>query len=334
MNIETIHDLKIGFIGDVHRGRSFLTGVPLQRRGEREAQIAAQFIDELNTPDLDFNICLGDIFDTYVVPPEIVLEVAMAYREAAWLSPKTTFVLVRGNHDASRDADKASSFDILCVLLAGTHNIVVAKDDVEIVEHGLFRLGVVPWHPFKNSKEMARDLGANGFVEFDLVVGHWDRVTFDENPHNAVPMFELRPFTKLVYSGHDHRPFDEMIDGVRLVFPGSMQPYSHGEDPSANTYVTLTLDEVKAAIAVDPLRFHNMALRVALKPGEQIDFPIDAWAVTTKPITVAGEEFVDITVQPESFDMVDILSRCLEKNVVSSEVSSEVLAMYQEKRNA
>jgi predicted phosphodiesterase len=334
MKIMEIAGQKVGFIGDVHRGRNFLTGVPLNRRGEREAAIAAQFNEELYA-EVNVNICLGDIFDTYVVPPEIVLEVAMAYRKAAVARPDTIFVLVRGNHDASRDADKASSYDLLHQLLLGVQNIVISLDDTEIIQAGLFRLGVVPWHPFRNSKEMARDLGLSkdGFMEFDLVVGHWDRVTFDENPHNAVPLFELKPFTKLVVSGHDHRPFDDMINGIRVVFPGSMQPYSHGEDPDNNTYVTLSLEELRAAVAADPTQFHDKAVRVRLKPGEQIDFEFDAWATTTQPIADNGEDFVDITVQTESFDMQDILSRCFTKHGVTAETSSVLLTKYLEKRN-
>jgi DNA repair exonuclease SbcCD nuclease subunit len=333
MKIMEIAGLQVGFIGDVHRGRAFRTGVPLHRQGEREAGIAAQLAAELNAP-VDVNICLGDIFDTYVVPPEIVLEVAMAYRQAAIARPDTIFVLVRGNHDASRDADKASSYDLLHQLLLGTQNVIVSLDNTEVIEHGIFRLGVCPWHPFRNSNEMARDLGADGFKEFDLVVGHWDRVTFEENPHNAVPLFELRPFTKLVVSGHDHRPFDDTINGVHVIFPGSMQPYAHGENDDDGRYVTLTLDELREAVQLDPAQFHDKAVRVLLKPGEEVDFEIDAWAVTKKPIADNGEEFVDITMQTESFDMQDILARCFTKHGVTSETTSSLLTKYLEKRNA
>jgi DNA repair exonuclease SbcCD nuclease subunit len=335
MLIMEIAGAKVGTIGDVHLGRSFLTGVPLVRRGEREASVFAQFVSELNTPNLDFNICLGDIFDQFVVAPEYVLRVANSYRAAAAANPTRWYVLVRGNHDASRDADKASSFDLLWELLQGVENIVIARDKVEIIEHGMFRLGVLPWHPFVNSKEMARKLGEGAdFREYDLVVGHWDRVTFEENPHNAVPLFELKPFTKLVISGHDHRPFDEEINGIRVIFPGSMQPYAHGEDPDEKMYVTIELEELKTMLMSDPSFFHDNAVRVLLRPGEQIDFDIDAWAVTTKPITDAGEEFVDITMQTESFDMQDILGRCFTKHGVSKETSSAMLTKYLEKRNA
>jgi predicted phosphodiesterase len=333
MKTITLQERTIGFIGDPHLGLSFQTGVPLHRRGEREAAQFAQFRDELDA-EVDMNICLGDIFNSYVVAPEIVLKVAIAYRDAAIRRPKTWFVLVRGNHDASRDSDKASSFDLLYELLDSMPNIVVVKDELTVIEHGILRVGVLPWHPFRNSKEMARELGNEGYREYDLVVGHWDRVTFDENPHNAIPLFELRPYTKVVVSGHDHRPYDEMIDGVRVLFPGSLQPYAHGEDPEGNVYVTLTLDELKEALAASPGRFHDMAVRVALRPGEQIDFEVDAWAVTTKPIADNGEDFVDISMQTESFDMMDILGRCLTKHGVSGEVGSEVLGRYQEMRNA
>lgn len=49
MRVDTIDlgEAKVKSLGDVHLGRRFTQGVPLHRRGEREALVLAQFAAEL-----------------------------------------------------------------------------------------------------------------------------------------------------------------------------------------------------------------------------------------------------------------------------------------------
>src|SRR3546814_19137811 len=75
----------------------------------------------------------------------------------------------------------------------------------------------------------------------------------------------LFPYTTLfrsgltIYSGHYHLPGEYEVDGHTVVCTGSMEPYSHAEDPSGDLYVTLTLAELEAR---DDL--HDKCVRVLL----------------------------------------------------------------------
>jgi len=335
MKIIELHGKKIGLIGDPHLGRKFETGVPLDRRGEREESQWAQVEEELNTPGLDVVIFVGDVFDQFAVPNAVVMRFFKLIMDAYNAHPDLHIVVIRGNHDASRDVDKVSSYAILARMIESGDRLIITEDSPEILEfyESVLRIGLLPWHPFINSREMAEFLTKDG-LEFDLVVGHWDRVTFEDEPHNCIPFNELRPYCKLLVSGHDHNACEYKNGDMEVIYTGSLQPYSHGEDADHERYVTMTLDEVRAKIEEDPSFFHDKALRVSLKPGERVDFPIDAWAITTKLIQNNGEDFVDISVQAESFDTTDVISRCLTKNEVTAPTAEKVLAMYKERHNA
>lgn len=335
MKILELQGKKIGLIGDPHLGRKFETGVPLERRGEREESQWAQVEEELNTPGLDVAIFVGDVFDQFAVPNAIVMRFYSLLMDAYSNNDNLRILVLRGNHDASRDVGKVSSYAILARMIESGNRIVITEDQPEVVEFedSVLRIGLLPWHPFRNSREQAKILTNEG-LEFDLVVGHWDRVTFEEEPHNNIPFNELRAYTKLLVSGHDHNACEYKMGDVEVIYTGSLQPYSHGEDADGETYITMPLEEVRAKLAEDPTFFHDKALRVQLKPGERVDFPIDAWAVTTKLIQNNGEDFVDISVQAESFDTIDVISRCLAKHGVNDEVATKTLNMYKERHNA
>lgn len=323
-----IGNLNVHFIGDPHLGRKFETGVPLHRRGEREASVQAQFISELLTP-CDLNICVGDIFDKFVVAPEVVLFVVEAYREAMRQRPNTAFVVLRGNHDASRDTDKASSFDLLYELLDGFGMMTVVKDSIFIFDSQPVgaKIGFLPWMPFETAAQMASKLVG----QYDCVVGHWDMSDYGGDGHNVIPLPQLQGKTKLVVSGHDHNGKDYEVDGMLIHYTGSMQPYSHGEDAAGQLYVSLTLDELRAAPAEE---LQNKNVRVLLKPGETLDFEVDCLALTQKRVAADLKEDEGIEIQLDTFDMQAILRRNLVRHGVSETTSQRTMDMYMERKNA
>ncbi|AJD82938.1 endonuclease subunit [Achromobacter phage JWF] len=335
MKIIELHGKKIGLIGDPHLGRKFETGVPLDRRGEREASQWVQLEEELNTEGLDVAIIVGDVFDQFAVPNSVVMDFFNVLMDAYMNHDDLHIVVIRGNHDASRDVGKVSSYAILARMIESGDRLIITEDDPEILvfHDSVLRIGLLPWHPFRNSREQAKLLTEQGY-EFDMCVGHWDRVTFDDEPHNCIPLTELRPYCKFLVSGHDHNACEYEMGDVKILYTGSMQPYSHGEDQDGEKYITLALEDVRAKVAEDPTFFHDKALRIALKPGEKVDFAIDAWAITTKLIQNNGEDFVDISVQAESFDTIDVISRCLAKHEVPQAIADKTLAMYKERHNA
>lgn len=320
-----IGNLNVHFTGDPHLGRKFETGVPLHRRGEREASVQAQFIHELLTP-CDVNICVGDIFDKFVVAPEVVLFVVEAYREAMRQRPDTQFAILRGNHDASRDTDKASSFDILYELLNGQGWIKVVKDRIVTLERKDTLITLIPWMPFETAAQMATKVT----MPTHCVVGHWDMSDYGGDAHNVIPLPQLQGKTQLVVSGHDHNGKDYDVDGMKIHYTGSMQPYSHGEDAAGALYVSLTLDQLRA----DPGAYRDKNVRVLLKPGESLDFEIDCLALTQKRVAADLQEEEGIEIQLDTFDMQAILRRALERNGVSDTTAQRTMDMYMVRRNA
>ena len=93
-------------LGDVHLGRAFVHGVPpLHRRGEREAMLWRGFAESLSNVSTPLHICMGDLFDRAVVSYDTIVSAARLYTQAAAQFPQTKFIILRGNHDASRDAE-------------------------------------------------------------------------------------------------------------------------------------------------------------------------------------------------------------------------------------
>src|SRR6266404_1049405 len=196
---------RIHTIGDPHLGKVFRNGVPLHRRGQREASVWRDFEKALDV-DCDISVTMGDLLDKRVVAPEVVLRAATLYRQAALNYPETEFVVLRGNHDASRDADQRSSFDLFSAIVADIKNLtVVAEDVVTMGSDYLF----VPWHPFRTAAEMV----AMPRGDFKAVMGHWDIRDFGGENTNLIPIELLKEMTDTVYSGHDHTPQELVMKG-------------------------------------------------------------------------------------------------------------------------
>lgn len=282
-------------LGDPHLGRKFETGVPLHRRGEREQMQRQQFIDALMGTKATVHVTMGDLFDKFIVAPEVVLFAAATYMEAASINCNTLYVVLRGNHDVSRNTDKASSWDLFCALVDPHPNVWAVDECPAALENMLF----VPYDPFNydHLEEYLSD-------EIDTVFGHFDIVDF--GGHNVIP---TKLFAKhgigLVVNGHDHLARVERRDDVEIVVTGSMQPYTHAEDPSGSLYVTLTLDQ----LADQDLSCKNV--RVLLKPGETLPDDLDCLSLVAKRVTVDEEITVDTT-EFDSLDLDDMLALSLE----------------------
>src|SRR4029078_2818152 len=86
-------------LGDPHLGRTFVHGVPLHRRGEREAMLWRDFAQSLSNVTTHLHICLGDLFDRAAVSYHTIVSAARLYMHAAAKFPETKFIILRGNHD-------------------------------------------------------------------------------------------------------------------------------------------------------------------------------------------------------------------------------------------
>lgn len=284
-------------LGDVHLGKVFKNGVPLHRRGERERMQWAAFTAHLNNVEAgDLHIQVGDLFDQATVPYQVVFRAGRAYKEAAEANPSVTYGLFQGNHDDSRDVEKITAFDVFCEIVAGVPNIIVAREAPELIVHQGLSFVMIPWHPVMTAGEVVlahSDLIQNA----DVVLGHWDIVMGDSNQLPSELLAKLG--VKQAITGHDHLKRDLALDGLPIHVTGSMQPYSHSEDPSEQLYVTRPLAEVLADID----GFKDKNLRVVLAAGEVLDVPIDCLSLTLKREGAEEEDEGSIDVEFEAFDI-------------------------------
>jgi len=100
VNTRTSGSMSMMFktLGDPHLGKRFVEGVPLHRRGEREAHQWAEFERSLNDVSSAKNhICVGDLFDAFSVDEATVLRAAEHYVSAAARHRGTHYYILRGN---------------------------------------------------------------------------------------------------------------------------------------------------------------------------------------------------------------------------------------------
>lgn len=318
--------VRIAVLGDPHLGRKFHRNVPLHRRGEREEMQWKIFRESLMVEDVDVHVCMGDLFDKSVVPYNVVLRTYECYLEATATYPDRDYVVIKGNHDGSRDADFRSAFDVLAKMLV---------NDVHFAEGGWSwtnsnGIAFCPWDAFKTAEEIAADIPDS----VTHVFGHWDVAGVS---HNFVPVELLKG--KHIYTGHDHKRRVEVIRGVPVNVVGSMMPYAHGEDAddAEPMFVTLTLDELTArlewekAVHLPPGdTYRNKCVRLDLKPGE-VPPEIDCLQLSVRRVKDDGQpEEVDVNF--DTFDMQALFQQSMNSAGVPDSISRLILAKYNEDR--
>lgn len=309
-------------LGDVHLGRKFTTGVPKHRLGEREEMVWKDFENSVRNCTTKYHVQVGDLFDTFVVAPEVVLRAAEIYMKAIALNGDDVFyILYRGNHDASRDVMKKSSFDLFYELMRGHKQIKVVTNDPYMTSDYAF----IPWHPFRSAQEQAELLSDR---KFKAVFGHFDVESFGGSEFNVIPYETLKKHTDHVVTGHIHKPSEFTHGDMKVTITGSMQPYSHAEDPKGLLYVTLPLSEVLKDSSI----FLNKNLRVIVKPEDEVP-EIDCLSLILKRETEEEVDEGDIEVEFEDFDISKIFQSCLVNNDVSGEVAELITTKFKELRN-
>lgn len=287
----------VAVLGDPHLGRRFKTGVPLHRIGDREKAQLNEFRDRLWVNEAELHVNMGDLFDRYIVPPEVVMYAADVYHEVSAALPETTFIVLRGNHDVSRDTSRRSSFDLFTQLVRSVPNIIVV--DEEPLVWGSY--GFVPYTPFQPTSELVDTLPD----KLKAVFGHWD--VQDWGGDNVIPTQLLADKKiKLAITGHDHLARQEKRHGVDIIVTGSMQPFSHAEDPEGDWYVTCTLDEL------DPGAVKNKNVRILLREGETLPDDLDCLSLTAKRVTDDQDETSIDTSEFEGLDLGAMLAKALD----------------------
>jgi DNA repair exonuclease SbcCD nuclease subunit len=293
--------VRVHLIGDPHIGRKFGVeqGVPRHRLGERESKQAAHFSAELDS-EADIVIVVGDLFDNPYVSDLVVVATANAMLSAAERNPDVLYVVFPGNHDLPKNLSAVGAW------VSFRKMIEDRFDNLKVVEKptNVCGIAIFPWEYDRRADEQVADLVGSGDV--DAAVGHWDLSLFDEKDDHLAPVAQLREaFGDIaVYSGHYHKPGPYTINGVTVHCTGSMQPYSHGEDPEGNLYVTMKLADALA----DPDALRDKYVRVIVEQGEEVP-ELDCLGLSH--IRVQTEAAVRDTLCLDDFDWQKILRACI-----------------------
>lgn len=303
MLVELSNEQRVWMIGDPHLGRRFETGVPLHRRGEREKGQMRRFKGELAT-DCDINIMVGDLFDHPQVALSVVVEAADAVLAAAEDRPRTQFFMMAGNHDRSRQLGTIGAWEIFRrLILCRADNLFVVDEPGEAEQIAFF-----PWQWGVSAVEQLKGRRSK---EVLLAVGHWDLHSFGGDDSHLAPTAELHerfPNLETIASGHYHLEGNWPVGDHSVACTGSMEPYSHAEDPDAELYVTLSLEQLAAT---DPADLLNKHVRVLLQPGDELPTDLDCLALTGKRAAPAEDEDESVAERLGSFDWSAILEECL-----------------------
>ena len=320
-------------LGDPHLGKKFSTGVPLHRRGDREEMQKKQFEDEVIgiKPGRHFHVCMGDLFDKFTVANHWVDFAYETYRQASIQNPSVEYIIIQGNHDASRDKSLVSSFQIFAQLCESLKNVTVLTKHPIFRQHFGLNFLFVPWVPFQTSSELlevefkALNKAKNSpFVAF----GHWDKVSHgEEGCDNLIP-FDHFDYDSCdgVVTGHFHLAERTIIKNIEIFISGSMQPYAHGEeraDVSDPMYLTHSRQEVLDNLEVDKNFYQQKVLRVVLEEGEPPLADIDCFALTHKKAQQLGEDG-SLDVEVDAFNLEELFKSVMAEKNVSLDLTNEL----------
>jgi DNA repair exonuclease SbcCD nuclease subunit len=314
----TIKGIEIEILGDPHLGRPFFRHVPLHRLGERQAMQRADFRASLIAGrTADFHVCVGDLFDRVNVANSVIVEAADDYAE---LGTFTDSVCLVGNHDRSRDLAVVSSFQLFERMAKGS--VTIPMDEPYVATVRGVKLVFMSWHPTKNALAMVNEF-ADVIEDADVIIGHWDVVGIHETD-NLIPAARLVELgVQLAVTGHDHNRRELVIDELPIMVTGSMQPYSHSEDPDEKLYVTRTLQQVRDA---PEGAFKDNCLRVVLQPDDVCDVIVDCLMFQT----IRAEEVIEevAAVGFDSFDFTALWDQAFV--AVDPAINAQLLETFRE----
>lgn len=310
-------------LGDPHLGKKFEAGVPLHRRGDREKLQWQDFAKSLNSPTgPGYHVNMGDMFDRWHVSYDVIYRAAELYREAAAQHPTTEYVILQGNHDASRDLERVSAFHLFAGLVRGLSNITVVAGE----PHFSGSLGFIPWSPVCSAVEFI-ELHAADFKGVGLVFGHWDVIAIGDTS-NLLPAAQLYKLgVRKAITGHDHTARQLTMDGIDVTVTGSMQPYSHAEDSDGKLYVTRTLEEYLA----DPSAYRDKCLRLQLQKGEALDHQPDV--LQLKIVYEIEEDTDDGEVEFSEFNFDLLFNNVMEEAQVAPQFIEAARARWENERS-
>lgn len=291
--ILTFEGYTFKFIGDTHFGKRFVRGVPVKHLGFRELNMVREFADHLREgSQCDFIVIVGDLFDSIRVSNETLYDVYKVLQ--TFLKRKTVkakLIIIPGNHDLAKDKGKVSSYFILKTLLENKFKdhplfTMVFKEPLLISLDNL-HIFFDAYNPFSEDISTENVSLIDGISDNTplLSIGHWDDIRFNVG---YIPSDTIVNRSSYLISGHIHIPSFYTVDDCSVMYVGSMQPYSFGEDPEGLIYRVYHYSEMDELLR-DPQKLKNENLehtfiRVDCYPGYNIDCGFGYRALLFNPI--------------------------------------------------
>jgi len=291
-----------------------LNNVPLARRGEREKALFDDFKSRLYQGTEKYVIMVGDLFEKPLTTVADLHETMKILLTAAARQPKRQFFMMCGNHDISPQKNNPGSFDVLVMLNGYFDNLhFVVKPTV------IDRIALFPWEWSRTAKEQLEDIEAG---TFDMAVGHWDLVAYDDmHMDHFCPAAALTEMgAKKIYSGHWHVAGDYKVEGHTVHCTGSMQPMTHAEDPDGKLYVTLTLEEYEET---DKAKLKDKYVRVIADENDVVDRLEDCLGFKVQKNK--GHEYEYEPVEVDMFDSKEVVKKSLKKHNVPKDVGAFIM---------
>lgn len=319
-------------IGDPHLGRTFKTNVLKDRLGEREMTVLSLF-KELLTPKQHVKtvVCTGDLFDKFHVDSTVVFNTFNAIFEKCVEYPEVTYIFIPGNHDLSKNTQIKSSYYLLyeCFSKINLPNLKFnLKDDFHLLAETNTLLYLDAYDPFlEGSKVLTVNKEYNNIISF----GHWD--SLDIISKGYTPSTQLLEMSDLLVSGHEHTykeyTYPEDPTKTKVLFTGSMQPYSHSEDPINEIYITVDENDLDSFIKNTDTT--NLCVRIYCSRDFVLPTSINCLALSYLIKEEQERELTELEVQVLEDSYTTKMSAFLSIQE-KSEFSKQLLNDFKEKR--
>lgn len=280
-------------IGDIHAGKSFRSGVPKSRLGEREEHLYRTFEKYLNT-DAKAIVAMGDLFDKTVVSNECLNRIINIIQESCLKNKNTKYFILSGNHDFTKDKDKVSSFDLLIKYFesANISNLhIISKYTESFCSDLGICLYFSHYDPFASLDSLNKVPRSLPNTKLKIAFGHWDVTDFsaisgtEKFINRSIPKVILKNFD-LIFTGHEHKPRKEVVETKPVYVTGSMLPYAFGEqlESEFSQYIVLSISELNKALAKNKEKFKNTNVRILYKTNEELPVAFPCLSRTSKCI--------------------------------------------------
>lgn len=319
----TLDNVSIKLIGDPHLGRNFATGCPTSRLGDRARMVLEALEMHLNSP-ADFIIIMGDLFDKFDVGIDVVYQAYKAIVSASGANPNTTYVILPGNHDVSRDKTRMSSFQVLKAMLDSISNVIVVYKSIQILDLTPNWSAVLdPYVVF--DRDNALDLKALANKKL-LYLGHWDDVRFVK-PNSVLPDENIARACEVMLSGHIHKPHEAKYEGKPIFYIGSMQPYAFDEDETGEFYITATAKDFLEEYnnLADTSVYRNKHIKLKAPSGYVLPVSVDCLSLTYSRPKVSSDAFETLVKSGSGYDFKSVLASRLADSPFSDRASNSIL---------